>query len=871
MIRSLVFCTLLYLSYCSIIGVDLGDASLVAHYLKRGGRPDIVLSDMGRRRFHAHVAFHNGERFIGDTAISVSSRCPSCVSPSLLSLLNAHRLGETAGSIWNSPIGEISPDTILAMLLQHIADSASVQSGETATDVVISVPFAADSSLSALLQRSISLTSLNCLGVLSSPAAAALELRVRQPITDPMNYVFLDIGAKRIASSLVSFTPAKTFQKSAKTSSGLGSISVNNFHQEFIGGDAVTDCLIDLFFQNFGIDSVFTIRDQVGTDRENFDKGMVKIRQIIQKSKEVLAGHPEAKISVDQDLVFLMLPRFYQTSIKTRHPSSSDLVTTITVDHLNSRCPSLMALTQKTLQRTLSGFNLSEVDGIVPIGGGIRSPQLLDSIQNSFDIPLMRMSNADEGVAVGCVYYAASLHPRFAMVKFSLADFWSDDVYSFPQTLSNLDNVIHPRGPRVGKFFSSHRVDGNFSVVYYSGNEYFALVNVRGAHELVENEILKYSSLNTTLSIQKEQKPLKIRINLAISPVNCFEVSSVFATTYVNVTKQMEKLVSSEMTGGNNTTVNATEGQNQTERRSEIEITTSRVPIKVKIPFTVDSICSIVKDQISATQLYDNINQGINHFLQIDHANHSYRMGDLNEKARLLLDSFKLIPDLTVNETLNHQREFLEELKRKDILLDEAHQIRNSFESYLYELKANLLDEESLFYKSCPPEKIQLFKEILETEGDWLDFDSPLPNSGPEIVVEVFTTRMGKLRAIFDEVSERATEHSKRKYLVNSLTTLLEKTSLEFNQLNESLIAKKDKKEVLSKVKDISKWLEKKLDKQAKKSLYDSVAVTGTEIEAKQKDLEKTIRRILAKPKPKPKVEVPSNKTNTSEPSVDEL
>ncbi|KAL0228171.1 hypothetical protein RCL1_004314 [Eukaryota sp. TZLM3-RCL] len=861
----LLFSVFFSASLAAIIGVDLGDASLVSHYLKKGSRPDIVLSYSGRRRFATMVAFENGERFIADAALPVSVRCPECASPPLFPLLIERCNGNTSASIWNSPIGDIQAEVLLAMILDHIATSAAEQSGELVKDIVLSVPLPLTPSLSSLLQRTISLANLTSLGIISSPAAAALELRIRHSFEEPSVVIFLDVGAKRLVTSAVEFVPATVKSKKGRLASSLGSISVVNQATEMIGGDYVTNGLISTFFDKLGVDHFFDLPGNFDIEPKIFDKFLNKIKPSILKAKELLAAHSETRVSLDKEMVLSIIPpKFHQIMNQNSKPGS-DFSVTITSEELVSNFPDLIELTTRAVKNVISSFNQSEITGIVPIGGGTRSPLLLDAISSTFNLTILRMSNMDEGIAIGSVYYAASIHPGFAMVKFSLADYWKDDVISFPPSLSTYDSVIVNQGDRPAKFFANFRISTNFSVILASKFEYLAFIDVTSPQIYYDKELEIIKNLNSTVDIKQDPRPPKTRVNMHLSTNNHVEISSIWMTSHVNITTKIFK--PKIEINSNNTDFNSTLGEdnqnfnqtvnqnfNQTVNQTvanepDFELVVKKHVIKAQIPFKIVTLLNIVNNNISPSEFLVNISERIQSFVDENHQSNYYPISFLDSSINNITFN-KLIPPISVGEELISQRKFLSSLIDLDLLREKVSESRHLFESFLYELKSNLYDEESLFVKCNTPENIENFIKILETDTEWLEFDSPLQSDDPTESVKIFNQRLENLHKIFDDSLNRIEEHVKRPESIKSLETSLDAVLKNFNQLNETLIRKKDKKEVLNKVKDIQKWLDKMVEKQSKRTCLEHPVVTVNQIVSKEAELRQLVKKILSKPPP---------------------
>ncbi|KAL0236435.1 hypothetical protein GEMRC1_003017 [Eukaryota sp. GEM-RC1] len=816
----LLICVLLTISSATILGIDVGDTSLVVHMLKKGSRPEAVLTPQARRRFPAFVAFEKGERLLGDDVLQVTTRCPSCISPSLLSLLNARKYGEDYGSSWDSPEGKIYPETLFAMLLEYIAFHAREQSSEPVHDVVITLPFAIDNLLSTLVHRAASLANLNVLGLLSSTATSALELRLRQSFEDEI-VVFLDIGSHRTISSAVYFEKGRKLKGNKPNS--LGGISVLNSFTELVGGESITSCIMQQFLERLVYQVTF---------------------------------------SVDGDLLLVLLPKELHSHVFKHLKGSGDVSVQLTADDIVSACPELYVSIERNIGNVLKNLNISEVAGLVPIGGGVRSPKLLEKIEKSFGIPVLKVSNADEAASIGAVYFAASVHPSFAMIKFNLADYWPYDVTTFPSGY-NQSSIVIDSGPSPirAKPFVLLKSNSSLSVVAYGKGEVLLIANVSDPALAFAKEVKQLMSHNSTVNVTLSPELPKIKISFKVSPSNILEVSSVHSSCHVNITTVKEIAVLRNVSD----TVNGTAGNITTEY--ELQYSTSRKLLKTPLPFHYWNSISIVKGLTTPENFILQAQRSVDSTAEILSSEGLVIQEPPNLKEFLQ-------PNIIFGAEFDEQLNILKKLQKSDEMLREMHQIRNEFESYLYDVRAKLQDEDSLFFKSLKPHSFDELSAFVLAELDWFEFDSPLPSEmAPEEILQVFKKRMKSIRKTFDHIQQLSLEHAKRPEAVEKLQSLLTLTETSFSSLNDSQIRKHDRKEVLNKVKEISKWLTKNLEKQEKKQPYESTVITVEDITKKTTELTKLTRKILSKAPPKkektPKNETTSNSTTDSMP--DEL
>jgi hypoxia up-regulated 1 len=216
------------------------------------------------------------------------------------------------------------------------------------------------------------------------------------------------------------------------------------------------------------------------------------------------------------------------------------------------------------------------------------------------------------------------------------------------------------------------------------------------------------------------------------------------------------------------------------------------------------------------------------------------------------------------DELKAESRSKLEYLAVKDkerVMLEEA---KNRVESYIYQIKNKLIDDEDNIAKiSTEEQREELRKSYVDGE-EWLD------DNGFSAGVATMEAKYAELSEPAEKVFFRLKEMTDRPAAVKEMQKKLDKVSELLMKWKDSMpqITDDERADVTVKVDDVRKWLVEKEEEQAKKESYEDPAFTSDEVPLQTKSLERLISKLVKKPKPKPakkKEEEASNETKAEE------
>lgn len=316
---------------------------------------------------------------------------------------------------------ELPVEQILGMMIHHMGEVAarSAQASDPSipleklmpSDWVISIPpYFNDCQRRAVLAgcEMVGITGVQRLMHETTATALAYgifkDLRKEFTKDDPVNVMFIDMGASCFSVSIVSFEPGHLYVKSTAYDKHLGGRDFDKIVANFIANDFSSK------YKN------------LSTPPMEKPKTKIKILAAAEKAKKTLspAGVKEARINLE------MLQDDY------------DYSGILKADQYESMCQPLLDKLQAPIQQALEEAKLTVADlkFVEIVGGSTRIgcvKRQLSTILNGMN--LSTTLNADEAIARGCALQSAILSPRFKVLPYEIVEAnpypivlsWEDD------------------------------------------------------------------------------------------------------------------------------------------------------------------------------------------------------------------------------------------------------------------------------------------------------------------------------------------------------------------------------------------------------------------------------------------------------------
>lgn len=826
----LAFLSLMVPSRAAVTSIDLGSEWLKVAVvnLKPGQTPiSIAINEMSKRKSPALVAFHAGDRLIGEEAAGIVARYPDKVYSCVRDLIGKpyeyviqflgkaylpFNVVEDSRIRIDDGVTVYSPEELTAMVLAHALNLAEFHSKVPIKDAVITVPpYFGQAERKGLLQAA-QLAGINVLSLINEHSGAALQYGIDKDFSNGSRHViFYDMGSGSTYAALVYFS-AYNSKEFGKT------VSVNQFQvkdvrwEPHLGGDVMELRMVEYFVDEFN--------KQLGNgiDIRKSPKAMAKLKKQVKRTKEILSANTMAPISVE--------------SLYDDH----DFRSTITREKFEELCADLWEKSLDPIKKVLgdSGLKVDDIYAVELIGGATRVPKLQAKLQEFLGRKdLDKHLDADEATVLGASLYAANISDGIKLNrKLGMVD---GSTYGFVFELNGLDLVkdestrqlIVPRMKKLpSKMFRSivHKKDFNVSLAYESEDllppgvtsPIFSQYAVSGLTDASE----KYASRNLS-------SPIKASLHFSLSRSGVLSLDRADAiveiSEWVEVPKKnltvdnsttgspnvsteggsqnaTDETVNSLRTDGNNTASNPSEnGQSPTEVATEKKLKkrTFRVPLKITEKI-VGPGRSLSKEAFS------------------------------DAKAKL------------------------EALDKKDAERKRTAELKNNLEGYIYSTKEKLESLEELNKISSSQER-QSFIQKLDEAEEWLYSD------GEDASADDFQERLDLLKAVgdpiffrFDELTARPAACEEAQRYLSELQQIVRGW-----EANKPWLPKERIDKVLKDAENVKNWLAEKEAEQKKMEAYSKPAFTSDEVYRKVFDLQDKVAGVNKIPKPKPKVEKP--------------
>jgi molecular chaperone DnaK len=373
-----------------ILGIDLGTTNS-AMAIMEGGAPKILENIEGNRTTPSIAAISkSGERLVGAAAKRQAVINPENTVYAVKRLIGRHFNDEEvqrdlntmpykivqAGEGVKVKMGdkEYSPQEVSAMILAKMKADAEAKIGEKITEAIITVPAYFDDSQRQATKDAGQIAGLEVKRIINEPTAAALAYGFDKK--QGQKIVVYDLGGGTFDVSVLDISADTVEVKATNGDTHLGG---EDFDKRII------DWIIDEFKKEQGID---LSKDTLALQR---------IKEAAEKVKIELSTAMESEIN--------------QPFISTDANGPKHLVMKLSRSKLESLVEDLVSKTIEPCKKALadSGFQLSDINEIVMVGGMTRMPLVQKKVKEFFGKEPNLSVNPDEVVALGAAVQAGVL------------------------------------------------------------------------------------------------------------------------------------------------------------------------------------------------------------------------------------------------------------------------------------------------------------------------------------------------------------------------------------------------------------------------------------------------------------------------------
>ena len=365
------------------IGIDLGTTNSVVAVIE-GGEPAVITNSEGGRVTPSAVAFTGKERLVGQAAKRQAVTNPRNTIFSIKRFMGRRHseVGSEEKLVPYEIVGgpdelvkvnvdsegkDFTPPEISAMVLQKHKRTAEEYLGEPVTDAVITVPAYFNDSQRQATKDAGRIAGLNVQRIINEPTAAALAYGLDKKKSEKV--AVFDLGGGTFDVSILNVWEE----------GGLEVVATNG--DTHLGGDDFDQVLMDYVAEEF--------KRENGVDLRQDPMALQRLKEACEKAKCELSS----AMQTDLNLPFITAD---QTGPK-------HLQMTITRAKFEQLVADLVDRCRKPCEQALSdaGFQASDVDEVVLVGGSSRIPAVQALVKEVFGREPNRSVNPDEVVAVG--------------------------------------------------------------------------------------------------------------------------------------------------------------------------------------------------------------------------------------------------------------------------------------------------------------------------------------------------------------------------------------------------------------------------------------------------------------------------------------
>jgi molecular chaperone DnaK len=373
-----------------IIGIDLGTTNSCVAVME-GNEPVVIANDEGRRTTPSVVAFlKNGERKVGDPAKRQAITNPQNTIMSVKRFMG-RKFDEVTEEIshWSYKVAKgdnntvrvdidgrlYTPQEISAMVLQKMKKTAEDYLGTEVTEAVITVPAYFNDAQRQATKEAGEIAGLNVRRIVNEPTAAALAYGLDKKHTDQKIAVF-DLGGGTFDISILEL--------------GDGVFEVKSTNGDtHLGGDDFDKVIMDWLAAEF--------KNEENVDLRKDPMALQRLKEASEKAKVELSSSSETEINLPYITAIDGVPKHLVKKL-TRAKFEQ------LADKLFERClkPCEAALKD-------AGYNTSQIDEIILVGGSSRIPKVQEIVEKFFGKKPNKSVNPDEVVAIGAGIQGAVL------------------------------------------------------------------------------------------------------------------------------------------------------------------------------------------------------------------------------------------------------------------------------------------------------------------------------------------------------------------------------------------------------------------------------------------------------------------------------
>jgi hypoxia up-regulated 1 len=822
------------------MAIDLGGEFMKVVLVQPGRTPVVIVpNEMSKRKTPALVAFHHGERLLGEEASAITGRVPGRVYGHMRDSLGQpagegsriRTMFEEAFLPYDSHVDsergtlrltthhgkDYSVEEMVANLLHYCHRIAKDAAGGPVFEAVITVPpFFGQSHRKALIAAA-EASGIKLLSLVHTYSAAALQYGIEKDFSNKTeNVILFDMGATSTEATLVSYTSSQASTgNTLRGQTAVGQFRVRDVQWNDQAGVAGLETVLARHFAE-------EFKEKHGVDLTVLPKAMAKLKKACKKTKEVLSANTEAGISV--------------TSIH----DDVDFVSHITREKFEELAGDLFARAAEPLQRLVTTNNLTmdDISAVELLGGGTRVPRMqsyLSEVLGGRDLD--RHLDSDEATVMGAGLFAANLSTAFRMRQFGMTDGSPFEIECVLQPQLLDESAGEPEVRQLIPRMKRLPIRRSVSIPDFEGESLLLTTRYSASGPLppgiVENKIASY------------------QVTGVKDTLNAYNVTSgkLAVVFHMGVDGILEI------------------------ERADIAVSWNGTVIEKVLDVDPPATPEETEDKPEAPEGEAAAEEGTTGEENATSADAEKENADPKEKPvnSMKFKQVEIVKPMTAKPRLNHtvvwehvpslktadvfkMTDSLLELRQADKAKKENEEAKNGLESWVIDTRARLNDEEEVEQVSTEGWR-EKFKETLEEAEDWLYEGGE--GGGANANKTQFNSKLGELRDQFRAVGYRADELKKRPTVVEDARKFLSETSelLELWTTTKPWLPESGKAGLIATIEAFNVTLEKWVAEQEETSLFSDPVFGTYEVTAKIKPMMERLERLKKQKEPKKKAE----------------
>lgn len=369
-----------------IIGIDLG-STLSEVAVMEGGQATVLVNEEGSRTTPSVISFSkDDERKVGAAAKRQAITNPKG-TVNLIKRFMGGTYDEIKDNITHVQYDvidkdsyprvvindrEYTPEELSAMILSKMKKIAEDYLQEEVTEAVITVPAYFNDAQREATKKAGEIAGLNVRRIVAEPTAAILASNI--DMDKGGKYMVVDYGGSTLDFSI------------ADISDGVVEILASN-GDVYCGGSDLDKILAQYIVDEF--------KSTEGFDLNNDTMAMTRVMEAAEKAKMELSNTSSTDVNLPYITAIDGMPKHLMVTI-----------TKATFEKLiDAEINKVINLGKDAIKK--ANIKVSDLDGILLVGGSTRIPKVQDELIKAFNRPLLKNVNVDEVVAMGAAVQGA--------------------------------------------------------------------------------------------------------------------------------------------------------------------------------------------------------------------------------------------------------------------------------------------------------------------------------------------------------------------------------------------------------------------------------------------------------------------------------